>query len=147
MKNILVQDCVFVFFSTRLRSVVHGTLLYWRFIIVKWYKRAKSHKKNDILTVLSIWVNAQCDSSLALKPYEYLTNDHPFELALRTDIFPSDLKIVSQYRIRQWVSFCRNNRVSVCQKTHPGLELQPLTYLTAESSSLTGTHTKAGNHL
>lgn len=34
----------------------------------------------------------------------------------------------------------------MCQQTHTGLELQPLTYLTAESSSLTGSNTKAESH-
>lgn len=70
----------------------------------------------------------------------------------RIDIFPlashsAALKIDDLCKIKQWPSFTQHNRVFVCQQTRPSLELQPLTYLTAESSSLTGSDPEAGSHL
>lgn len=56
-------------------------------------------------------------------------------------------KIDCLCKIRQRASFSRHKTVFVCQQTHPGPELQPLTYLTAESSALTGRSNKAESHL
>lgn len=68
----------------------------------------------------------------------------------KIDFFPlaltPSLKIDSLCKIKQCSSLSGHSVVFVHQQTHPGLELLLLTYLTAESSSLTGRNTKAGSH-